>query len=135
MANYSDILYQPVAYPSGLMNAQDNVLNVANQSAGGPGVRQDGTGKGQGFLGPLATGKQGQYATEISTEENINGKPTLFPLITPNQGFKDLSNLLTGGKPTDQMYQQALLHAITRALTGRSTFAEDTEVPQSGGSK
>ena len=65
--------------------------------------------------------------TEFSGEADVDGKRIHFPLVTPNQSFKDLSNVLTGGRPTGDMYDKAIEHAQSRILTGRSPFATSGE--------
>lgn len=101
----------------------NSLLNIINQESGGYGVRPDGSSKGRGFFGELNNGNG--ISTEISSEETLrNGKNLMYPLISPNQSFKDLSNLLTGGKPTNEMYDAAVRNALSRQLTGRSPFAD-----------
>ena len=91
------------------------------------GSRIDGTAKGRGFHGPLKT-NDGEVMTELSAHTTLpDGRTLVYPLITPNQGFKDLSNVLTGGQPTPQMHEQAYLHALSRHLTGQSPFANPWE--------
>jgi len=106
----------------GMVPFDEDIRNIAEKATGGYGLRRDGTPKGQGFLGPLAT-NDGSTMTEFSGEATVNGKPMLFPLVTPNQGFKDLSNVLAGGHPSAEMYDRAIQHAESRRLTGRSPFA------------
>lgn len=113
MGLLDDVMYRP----------NNSLLNIINQESGGYGVRPDGSSKGRGFFGELHV--DGGVATELSSETTLrNGQNLMYPLITPNQSFKDLSNLLTGGKPSGEMYDAAIRNALSRQFTGRSPFAE-----------
>ena len=94
--------------------------DLISRALGGPGARPDGTAKGQGWLGELPT-SDGQVMTELTASSDVDGAPMQYPLITPNQGFKDLSNVLTGGRPTPEMYEQAIKHAIHTKMSGRKS--------------
>lgn len=100
---------------------EDRLSNMINQSTGGYGTRLDNTSKGDGFLGPLSN-VYGGVSTEISAGLP-NTDEGYYPLITPNQSFYNLSNLLMGGKPSNDMYDKAQLYSRMRQLTGRSPFA------------
>jgi len=105
------------------INDPNNVANLAIQATGGYGQRHDGSTKGQGWLGPLGA-SDGSTMTEVSADTTLgNGQNLHFPLITPDQSFKELSNLLTGGNPSDAMYDTAINGALSRKLTGRDPFA------------
>lgn len=113
MGLLDEFMYQP----------NNSLLNIINQETGGYGTRPDGSSKSRGFFGELGNGDG--ISTEISAEETLrNGKNLMYPLLSPNQSFKDLSNLLTGGAPSNEMYDAAVRHALSRQLTGRSPFAE-----------
>lgn len=113
MGLLDNVMYKP----------NNGLLNMINQETGGYGTRPDGSSKGRGYFGELVSGDG--ISTEISAEETLrNGKNLMYPLLSPNQSFKDLSNLLTGGKPTNEMYDAAVRNALSRQLTGRSPFAE-----------
>jgi len=118
---------EPRGYADGgLIPSQDDTANIVQQVTGGYGLRRDGSPKGDGYFGPLAT-SDGSTMTEFSGEADVDGKRIHFPLVTPNQSFKDLSNVLTGGRPTGDMYDKAIEHAQSRILTGRSPFATSGE--------
>lgn len=106
-----------------VINDPNSVNNMSIQSAGGYGQRHDGSTKGGGLLGPLLA-SDGSTMTEVSADTTLrNGQNLHFPLISQSQGFKELSNLLTGGKPSDSMYETAINDALSRKLTGRDPFA------------
>lgn len=102
----------------------NRLADLLSQETGGYGARTDGTNKGKGFFGELKN-TVGGASTELSAETTLmDGSNLLYPLISQNQSFKDMNNLLTGGKPTGQMYDQAIRDALSRKLTGRSPFAD-----------
>ena len=133
-------LYQPQTYLPNAAYAVDDMINKAaiganvsepntssniiDKATGGHGMRWDGSAlKGDGFMGKIHDGYGPGGSTEISTGGSFDGKETEYPLMTPNQGFKDLNNIITGGKPTNKMYDLAMQHALSRLLTGRNAFA------------
>ena len=98
------------------------------------GLREDGTSKGNGFFGPLRSTNpdypQGTVSTEINASMEIDGEEVLFPLLVPTLNRKEIEHLLSGEKPTQQIYDKALAHAEQRLRQGKSPFAEDGEVGQ-----
>ena len=95
---------------------------------GGYGKREDGTEKGNGFLGPLPmTDGSKRIASEISVGVQINGKETLIPTLTPNQSKKEVDHLLAGGRPTKGIIDKAVEHAKQRIAQGKSPFASEVE--------
>jgi hypothetical protein len=101
----------------------NKLADMINRVNGGYGARPDGTMKGRGFFGEMGNGNN--ISTELSSETTLrNGNNLLYPLMSKGQNFKDMSNLLTGGRPSDQMYDQAVRDALSRQLTGRSPFAD-----------
>ena len=99
------------------------------------GLRHSGEGvKGKGYFGGLPT-KSGRTATEISSE-NDEGE---YPLIVPTLTKKELDHLLADKKPTDEIYDKAESWARTRKKSGKSPFAEPTElrmpIPKKKGGK
>lgn len=112
------LLYQPSPF------GQPSLHDLISQQSGGYGLRTDGTQKGNGWLGALATGN-GNTMTEYSAESEHNGKPMLYPLITPNQSFTNLSQMLNTGQVSEEAHRAAYAHAIARALQGMTMFAPE----------
>lgn len=91
-------------------------------------MRQDGTRKGQGFLGPLRF-HDGRTSTELSVGVNLDGKdmeiPTLVPTLSPNE----IQHLLRGGTldkgnpVADSIVQKAMDHARMRMQGKLPVFA------------
>ena len=92
------------------------------------GERIGGAGKkGEGFFGPLPN-KQGGISTELSVQfDGFNGGAPI-PLLVPTLSGSDLNHILSGGKPTQEMYQKALKHAAMRQNLGKSVWAEEGEI-------
>lgn len=106
----------------GLKPAPGNGLGIAPY-----GVRHDGSGaKGKGYFGLLQT-PQGHQATEYSVGTNINGKPMEIPSIVPGLSGDQLKTILGGGM-SDDIFNQAMQHAIMRMKAGLSPFAGNTEL-------
>lgn len=92
------------------------------------GVRHSGEGvKGKGFFGSLPT-KQGDVATEMSSEFEYKGKKVEHPLIVPTLNKAELDHLLSGKQPTEAIYSKAQAFAKKRIDEGKSVFAEPTEL-------
>jgi len=88
------------------------------------GLRHSGEGaKGKGYFGELPA-KDGNVATEISSD-NDEGE---YPLIVPTLTGKELKHLLADKKPTDKIYDKAESWARTRRKSGKSPFADPTEL-------
>jgi hypothetical protein len=85
-------------------------------------IREDGTQKGKGFLGELAT-PSGKKATEISIGVRIDGKETLIPTLVPTLTQEEIDYLVQGGKVTKPIVQKAVAHARQRMAEGKSPFA------------
>ena len=90
------------------------------------GKRVDGTLKGTGWLGELKM-KDGtdRVMTEFSIGVNINGKETEIPTIVPTLEKKEIDYLLEGNKPTKEIIDKALTHAIKRLKNRQSPFKND----------
>ena len=87
-------------------------------------LRNDGTSKGMGWLGPQKT-VTGKDMTEYSIGINIDGKeidiPTLVPSLTPDE----IEFLKTEPKEIPQaIINKAVKHAIDRIRAGESPFKE-----------
>lgn len=86
-----------------------------------------GTPKGMGFMGmqPAVDG----VATEISTEDDSGA----YPLIVPTLTKKELNHLLSGKKPTDEIYNKARMWADSRRKRGLNTFATPRDIRMPAG--
>jgi hypothetical protein len=92
------------------------------------GVRHSGEGvKGKGYFGGLQT-KEGNVATEMSSEFEYKGKNVEHPLIVPTLNKAELDHLLSGKQPTEAIYSKAQAFAKKRIDEGKGTFAEPTEI-------
>lgn len=98
------------------------------------GKREDGTAKGNGFLGVLKR-PDGGVSTEISVGVNLNGEnveiPTLVPTLTKSE-VNSLLNLKEGEMPSNEIMDKAVEHARGRINKGLSPFASkgETQVTQ-----
>lgn len=92
------------------------------------GLREDGTPKGQGWLGELTNPTTGDVITELSTSFNFDGQDVLAPLITPNLSKEEIQHLVMGGEPTDEIVDKAANHAMSRLQKGLSPFRDDASV-------
>lgn len=82
------------------------------------GNRADGTPKGRGWFGELER-PGGGVSTELSFTAGMRDVPLLAPGITK----EEIGLLLSGGRPTDAIYDKALQHARFMERLGRSPFA------------
>ena len=95
------------------------------------GLRHDsGDPKGKGYFGMLSAPSYGLggVSTEISATEDIGGKQMEFPLLAPGLSRLQINSLLAGQQPTEEIYRNALAHAIRRAQLGLSPFAAPNEL-------
>ena len=99
---------------------------------GGFGLREDGTRKGNGWLGPLQM-KGGKTATEISMGVEINGKDFLIPSMVPTLNRKEVDYLLNQDELSPAMWEtpigksifrKAVDHAKKRLSNGESPFKD-----------
>ncbi len=81
--------------------------------------RSDGTRKGKGFLGPIPT-PDGKTATEISIDVDGMHIPTLVPGLS----LEEITHLIGGGRPTDEIVRKAVDHAKMRMKSGLPVFSE-----------
>ena len=93
----------------------------------GYGPRVDGTRKGEGFLGSLPMANGRDRATELSMGTNFDGRDLLIPSLIPSLSQMEIQHLLSGGKPTDAIFQKAVTHARGRIGQGRSPFFQDQD--------
>lgn len=90
------------------------------------GKREDGSDKGNGFLGVLQR-PDGGVSTELSIGVNIDGKDMDIPMLVPSLTKKETDHLLNDGEPTDAIVNKAVAHAKQRLKQGKSVFADDTQ--------
>ena len=91
------------------------------------GKRHDGSAKGLGYFGEVRAKNGKSFSTEIGVNETIDGEDVHYPLIHPGMSREELYHLVNGGKPTNEMYEKAMAHALKRKAAGKSPFAEDGE--------
>jgi hypothetical protein len=95
------------------------------------GTREDGTAKGEGFLGVFRT-PTGQVMSEFSIADSedprLKGKdyPTLVPTLTPEE-VQTLVNLPEGAPVPESIKQKAEAHALARIEKGEPVFAQPGE--------
>jgi len=92
----------------------------------GYGNRTDGTPKGTGFFGELQR-PDGKVSTELAIGVNFDGQEVEIPSLVPTLTQEEIDYLLSGGKPTPEIVQKAVVHAKQRMTQGRSPFAEEGE--------
>jgi len=89
------------------------------------GYRQDGSAKGQGFLGPM-TANDGRTMTELSVGVNMDGQEVQIPLMVPGLTQQELQFLQSGPSPDQiprSILDKAVAHAQQRMSQGSSPFA------------
>lgn len=92
------------------------------------GLRNDGSAKQNGFLGPLKmTDGSNRVMTELSVGVNIGGKEMNVPTIVPTLTAEEINYLLSGGVPTPGIVSKAIEHANIRISQGKSPFAGNNE--------
>jgi hypothetical protein len=97
-------------------------LTIGGMGLAPYGLRHSGEGaKGLGYFGALPS--QDGFSTEISTDFEQNGKTVEMPLMVPTLNPVELQRLLSGGEPTEDIYEKARSHAAMRMLQGLSPFA------------
>ena len=93
------------------------------------GLRNDGTPKGEGYLGmiPMADGQR--HMTEMSMGVEYDGKETEIPAIVPTLTPDELDYLKQGGNPlqNESIQRKADEHARMRISQGKSPFATASE--------
>ena len=102
----------------------DSLRELIIKASGGYGARPDGSAKGAGWLGEIRD-KNGDVMTELTAEADYDGKRIMYPLITPNQGFRNLSELVMGITPSEDTHRLAFDHAMDMIRSGRSQYKHD----------
>jgi hypothetical protein len=100
-------------------NPQPSMQNVY-------GLREDGTTKGRGWLGPINT-IDGKTMTEKSIGVEIDGKETLIPLIVPTLSLLEIEKLKRNEEATPEMIRKATNYATQRMSAGESVWADTLE--------
>ena len=100
-------------------------------------IREDGSLKGLGFLGPLKR-PNGGISSEISIGVNVGGKEITIPTMVPSLAAHEVHYLLHTPEEEIQhadpeiyksIEKKAVNHAKQRMLAGKPFFAEDWESP------
>ena len=100
----------------------------SNEGLAPYGLRHTGdSAKGKGYFGMLPHAG-GSFSTEISSESDINGKNTEYPLLVPTLNATELQHLLSGNDPTSEIYKKAEDYATQRIKLGKSPFAQPNEL-------
>ena len=115
---------QPVSLGPANMDPNFMMQMASHMKGGGFGPREYPFGgqKGLGFFGKLQR-PDGGFSTELSASANVGGKEMLFPLLVPTLRQDQIQHLLSGAKPTDEIYSIAIQHALERSKQGKSPFA------------
>lgn len=80
-----------------------------------------------GYFGPLLR-PDGNVSSELGFEFDHGGKQVSAPLIVPTLSREQLDHLLSGDKPTDDIYDTAQQFAIERMMNGHPTWARPNEI-------
>jgi hypothetical protein len=79
--------------------------------------------KGKGYFGLLPSSEG--FSTEVSMTDDAGRS---FPALVPTLTQEEVSYLLQGNSPTEDMYRKAELFANYRQSQGMSPFASPTEL-------
>ena len=74
--------------------------------------------KGLGYFGPVPHAG-GQTSTELSAHSDVGS----FPLMVPTLSAQELQHLMSGAKPTEDIYRKAEQWKLQRDNQGLSAFA------------
>ena len=139
--NTKKVVHEPLTIGTGLGSVREADLpaNIVkrtketqanrNKSKNVFGTREDGTNKGNGWLGviPFTTIKDGKKYENVMTEKsitvNINGKDTLIPSIVPTLTKQELEQLKSNKMPKS-VVDKAVAHARIRMKDGKSPFKD-----------
>ena len=96
------------------------------RSAGGVapyGIRHSGKApKGLGYFGPLSHAG-GSTSTELSFDFDTGQGSVDAPLLVPTLSYEEIQHLLSGSKPTREIYEKVQSWAQHRISSGKSPFA------------
>lgn len=90
------------------------------------GKREDGSAKGNGFFGVLKR-PDGKVSTELSVDMDFGEGKESFPLLVPTLNKKEIDHLLSGEKPTNDIYNKAIDFYQARKRAGLPAFASPEE--------
>jgi hypothetical protein len=79
--------------------------------------------KGKGYFGALPH-SGGGVSTEISAHDTAGG----FPLLVPSLTAEEVQVLLSGARPTQEIYRKAEAFAASRRSAGLNPFAQPNEL-------
>lgn len=87
--------------------------------------------KGNGFFGMVPSIAGGDASSELSSAFTHKGQIIEHPLMVPTLSAEELKHLLSGAKPTPEIYDKAETHALMRLEQGKNPFAgpEDLRYP------
>jgi len=88
------------------------------------GLRQDGTPKGNGWLGPIPMANGKDVMTEQSIGIEADGRNFDVPLLVPGLHNDDIEALRNGKKPSKQAYDRAIQHGLRRIQQGYSPYVD-----------
>lgn len=124
----------PKGKPQGSPSAPRPAEATSPQAVEGPeeDLREDGTPKGEGFLGRLER-PDGQVSTELAMTVEVDGKELLIPALVPGLDEKEIKTLLdlpTGSAKQfpESVMKKAIDHAQARIKDGKSPFLEKSEL-------
>jgi hypothetical protein len=101
------------------------VNDVLEEQRGSYGLRPDGSKKGKGWLGPQKmTNGSGYDMSEFSVGFDFDGQQMDVPTLVPTLTSEELSHLLGGGQPTQEIMNKAYEHAVMRIRQGLSPFKD-----------
>jgi len=105
----------------------DGLVNFSNGPDYGFGARYDNPNqnKAMGFYGKIPL-PNGDFATEYSTTQDIDGKGVEMPLLPPNLTKDEFENVKmsasTKSPVLQSVYDKAREHAVMRINNGQSPF-------------
>jgi len=98
-------------------------MPLGKQPTNNYGLREDGTAKGRGWMGPIKT-TDGSIMTEKSIGVNFDGKEILIPLIVPTLNLLEIEKLKRNEQATPEMIKKAADFAKQRIAARKSVWAE-----------
>jgi hypothetical protein len=93
------------------------------------GLREDGSKKGNGWLGLLRR-PDGDVSSELSIGVEIDGKERDIPLLVPTLTRAEVEQVLSSDEPPGSALDKAVAFARQRIANGQDPFASPAESPQ-----
>lgn len=90
------------------------------------GKRPSGTTKGRGFFGELKR-PDGSISTELTAGFDFGDGEEDVPLLVPTLTKAQIDHLLSGKKPTEDIYDTAVKFAVGRKRAGMPYYATPEE--------